>query len=83
MPTTLQEIVARNLDAAALKQRADMLALNQVLLGKIEKWGMKVNSTNPEEFRDALRRSGYYQEWRAKLGEDAWQMLEVYTGALG
>jgi tripartite ATP-independent transporter DctP family solute receptor len=83
MPATLQEIVARNFDAAALNQRADMLALNQVLIGKIEKWGMKTNSTNPEEFREALRRSGYYQEWRTKLGDEAWHMLEVYTGALG
>jgi TRAP-type transport system periplasmic protein len=83
MPTDLQGVVTRNFDAAALKQRADMFALNQVLLGKIEKWGMKVNSTNPEEFREALRQSGYYQEWRTRLGEEAWQMLEVYTGALG
>jgi tripartite ATP-independent transporter DctP family solute receptor len=83
MPSTLQDIVARNFDAAALKQRADILALNEALLGKIEKWGMKVNSTNPEEFRGALRRSGYYQEWRARLGNEAWRMLEAYTGTLG
>jgi tripartite ATP-independent transporter DctP family solute receptor len=83
MPSNLQEIVARNFDAAALKQRADMLALNQALLGKIEKWGMKTNSTNPEDFRQALRRSGYYQEWRGRLGDESWRMLEVYTGALG
>jgi len=83
MPESLREIVARNLDAAALKQRADILALNQVLQGKIEKWGMTINSTNPEEFRETLRRSGYYQEWRTRIGDEAWQLLETYTGVLG
>jgi len=83
MPESLREIVARNLDAAALKQRADILALNQVLQGKIEKWGMTINSTNPEDFRETLRRSGYYQEWRTRIGDEAWQLLETHTGVLG
>jgi TRAP-type transport system periplasmic protein len=83
IPSDIQEVVQRNFDAAALKQRADILALNKELLGKIEKWGMKVNSTNPEDFRKVLRENGYYKEWKEKVPSQAWTMLEKYTGPLG
>jgi tripartite ATP-independent transporter DctP family solute receptor len=83
MPGNIQEIVVRNFNSAAVKQRRDILALNKELLGKIDKWGMKVNSTNPADFRNALHQSGYYKEWRNKIGDEAWLTLEKHTGALG
>jgi TRAP-type transport system periplasmic protein len=83
MPTNIQEIVVRNFNDAAVKQHGDILALNKELIGKIEKWGMKINSTNPADFRTALHESGYYKKWREKIGEEAWLMLEKHTGALG
>jgi TRAP-type transport system periplasmic protein len=83
LPGELQAVVSRHLNDAALKQRADLLAMNQTLLGKIDKWGMKINHTDPEPFRETLRKAGYYDEWRGKIGAEAWGMLEQHTGHLG
>ena len=33
--------------------------------------------------RDRLRTAGFYKEWREKLGEEAWTLLEKQVGKLG
>jgi tripartite ATP-independent transporter DctP family solute receptor len=83
LPEDLRGIVQRNFDEAALKQRADMLRLNESLFGKLEKMGMKINKTDPEQFRQALRSTGFYKERKEKLGPEVWALLERYTGQLG
>jgi hypothetical protein len=29
-----------------------------------------------------LTRGGFYEEWRAKFGKDAWELLQKYAGDL-
>jgi hypothetical protein len=43
---------------------------------------MVFNQTKPDSFRDRLRQGGFYTEWKGKLGEEAWSMLERYSGKL-
>ena len=43
---------------------------------------MQFATVDPAPFRDALRAAGFYKEWREKFGEEAWKVLEKYTGEL-
>jgi len=82
LPKDLQEIVARNLNAAALKDREDIRKLNESLQGQLTQKGMVFNNTDAELFRAALRKAGFYAEWKQKFGADAWALLESHVGAL-
>jgi hypothetical protein len=44
--------------------------------------GLQFNHTDPEMFRAAVSKSGYYKKWKATFGDDAWRVLEKYTGPL-
>src|SRR5580692_7788152 len=82
MPKDLQEIVARNINLAALDQRKENLRLNQSLQGELEKKGLVFNTPDPSSFRAALSKAGFYSEWRDKFGPEAWKLLEKYSGEL-
>lgn len=82
LPADLQEIVARNWNEAALKQRDDIRKLNDSLQGKLESQGMVFNKPDAEAFRAVLKKAGFYTEWRNKYGQEAWGLLEKYAGGL-
>lgn len=82
LPPKLQEIVARNLNEAAVGERADVRALNDGLRATLTKQGMVFNQPETEPFRTALRKAGFYADWKGKYGAEAWGLLEKYTGAL-
>jgi TRAP-type transport system periplasmic protein len=67
---------------AALDQRKENLRLNQSLQGELEKNGLVFNTPDPSSFRAALTRAGFYSEWRARFGPEAWKLLEKYSGEL-
>ena len=83
LPKNLQEILARNVNAAALKEREDIRQLNDSLEGALTQKGMVFNRTDTEKFRAALRTAGFYAEWKQKFGAQAWAVLEKQVGALG
>jgi tripartite ATP-independent transporter DctP family solute receptor len=83
LPPNLREIAAKHLNAAAVSQRADMAALNGGLQQELTSKGMVFNATKPDTFREKLRAAGFYAEWKAKFGDEAWSTLEKYTGKLG
>lgn len=83
LPVPLREIAAKHLNAAAIAQRADMAALNSSLQQELTGKGVVFNSPATEAFRDKLRSAGYYTEWKAKFGEEAWSILERSVGKLG
>src|SRR5215469_5887807 len=82
LPKDLQEIVERNLNAAAKLEREDVAALNASLQGALTQKGMAFNATDAEKFRAALRSAGFYAEWKEKYGTEAWAVLESQVGAL-
>ena len=83
LPPSLREIAAKHLNAAAVAQRADMATLNSGLQQELAGKGMAFNTPATQPFRDKLRSAGYYGEWKAKFGDEAWSILERYTGKLG
>jgi len=82
LPADLQEIVTRHINAAALLERDDVKKLNDGLVTELKGKGMQFNSTDAELFRAKLRAAGFYAEWHKKFGDEAWNVLEKYTGKL-
>jgi len=82
LPKDLQEIVARNINGAALKEREDVRQLNDSLQDDLTQKGMVFNKTDAEKFRATLRASGFYAEWKDKYGAEAWAVLEKQVGSL-
>ncbi|MCE4063370.1 TRAP transporter substrate-binding protein [Pandoraea sputorum] len=82
LPKDLQEIVTANVNAAAVAQRDDVRKLNEGVTAELKQKGLVFNAPNNEQFRDKLRAAGFYAEWHKKFGDEAWAMLEKYTGKL-
>ncbi|HEX2654257.1 MAG TPA: TRAP transporter substrate-binding protein [Xanthobacteraceae bacterium] len=82
LPKDLQEIVARNINQAALKEREDVRKLNDTLRGELTQKGMIFNETSADKFRATLREAKFYAEWKEKYGAEAWAVLEKQVGAL-
>jgi tripartite ATP-independent transporter DctP family solute receptor len=82
VPDDLKTVIARNLNDAGLKQRDDVLSLNNSLQAELEKLGMVFNTPDIRPFRAQLKTAGFYNDWRKTFGEPAWAVLEQYTGPL-
>ncbi len=82
MPARVQEIAAKNFNEFALLQRKDIAEMNSQLRKTLEEKGMAFNTADPLSFRDKLRSSGYYANWRKEFGEEAWALLEKAAGRL-
>ncbi len=82
MPADVRAVVAKNINAAGLQQRADIAALNASLQKDLATKGLAFNQPNAAAFRDKLRAAGFYAEWKQKFGDEAWALLEKSTGKL-
>lgn len=82
LPDDLKEIVSRNINDAALRQRADIERLNATLKTDLEAKGLQFVEPDREAFRQKLREAGFYAEWREKYGEEAWDIFEKAVGKL-
>ncbi|MBE0691857.1 MAG: TRAP transporter substrate-binding protein [Aquamicrobium sp.] len=80
LPEDLREIVARNINEAAVKEREDVAALNATLRGELEANGMVINEPDTASFRQKLADAGFYAEWKKNYGDDAWAILEKAVG---
>ena len=80
LPEEAQQIVADNFNAAADKQRADVMAMNASLRGDLESKGFTFNGVDPKPFEDKLREAGFYAEWKKTYGDEAWAILETAIG---
>ncbi len=82
LPPETQTIVARELNRSALDERTDVAALNAGLRGTLQGRGMAFNDLDPAPFRDTLKRAGFFKDWQAKYGAEAWGILESQVGSL-
>ncbi len=80
MPEDVREIVAKNINEAAVNERADVAALNATLRGELESNGMTINEPDTASFRKKLADAGFYAEWKKNFGDDAWAILEKAVG---
>src|ERR1700739_858767 len=82
LPDDVRGIVAKNVNAAALKERDDVAKLNAALQQDLASKGLVCNQPDPAAFRDKLRAAGFYTQWKAKYGDEAWSILEKSVGKL-
>jgi TRAP-type transport system periplasmic protein len=83
LPPDLQEIVARNFEAGAVANRAATAKLNASVEDELTSKGMVINKPDLAPFRAVLVKAGFYPDWKAKFGPEAWAVLEKYAGPLG
>jgi tripartite ATP-independent transporter DctP family solute receptor len=81
LPKDLQQIVRTNVNETALKQRDDVRKLNESVMADLKGKGMVFNDVSTVAFRDKLRSAGFYGDWHKKFGQEAWALLEKYTGS--
>ncbi|MEP6608918.1 MAG: TRAP transporter substrate-binding protein [Burkholderiaceae bacterium] len=82
LPDDLRAIIAKNINAAGMKERTDVAALNATLQKELSDKGLAFNRPKAEAFRERLQKAGFYSEWKSKFGEEAWAVLERHTGKL-
>jgi tripartite ATP-independent transporter DctP family solute receptor len=82
IPPDLRAIVVKHINAAGMKERADVAMLNATLQKDLAAKGMVINQAKSDTFRDKLKKAGFYNEWKAKYGDEAWALLEKFTGKL-
>jgi tripartite ATP-independent transporter DctP family solute receptor len=80
LPQDLRTVVAKHLNDAAVSERADVAKLNAGLKDELVSKGMAFNEPDPAPFREALRKAGFYAEWKKKYGDEAWAILEKSVG---
>jgi len=83
VPDDIKAKVAAGFNGSALPQREAVTKLNDGLVASLQQKGVTFNDTDPAPFREVLRKSGFYAEWKAKHGEEAWSLLEAAVGKLG
>lgn len=81
LPADLRTIVAREIDAAAMLERADVAKLNASLKDDLVAKGMVYNEPKADAFRATLQKAGFYAEWKKKYGDEAWAILEKAVGS--
>ncbi len=82
LPDDVRTIVARNINAAAVNARVDTEKLNATVRQELTAKGLTFNQPDVAPFREKLRSAGFYSEWKAKYGEEAWAILEKAVGKL-
>ena len=63
LPEEVRAIAAKNINASALDQRADLEKLNVSLRGDLQAKGFIFNEPDRAPFRDKLREAGFYADW--------------------
>ncbi len=82
LPADVRDAIARNLNRSAIEQRGDIRKLNDTLQSELEGKGLEFIKVDPAPFRAKLKSAGFFKEWRGKYGEQAWAVLEKFTGPI-
>jgi tripartite ATP-independent transporter DctP family solute receptor len=82
LPASAQTIIAREMNASALQERADIAKLNGSVADDLKSKGLEFVEVDKPAFRDALKIAGFYAEWKKKFGDEAWAILETEVGSL-
>jgi tripartite ATP-independent transporter DctP family solute receptor len=82
LPDDIKAIVAKNVNAAAVKERVDTEKLNITVREELAGKGLVFNQPDVAPFREKLRSAGFYAEWKGKYGDKAWEILEKSVGKL-
>jgi len=82
LPPDLQELAHKHFSDAAIAERADWQIMDKTEIDKMTKGGLTFNKPDTKPFQEALRKSGFYPDVKKQMGDEAWGLLEKYTGPL-
>ncbi|MGG5821926.1 TRAP transporter substrate-binding protein [Falsiroseomonas sp. HW251] len=82
LPDPVRAVAEREFDRSAGDERADIARLSTSLRQELTDKGLQFNDVDQAAFRDALRRTTFYTEWKGRYGEEAWSTLEGVVGKL-
>jgi tripartite ATP-independent transporter DctP family solute receptor len=82
LPKDVQEVVTREFDRSATDQRADIAKLSESLRVDLTAKGLQFIDVDRAAFRQALAKTSFYADWKAKFGDEAWTQLEKISGKL-
>ncbi|MEC5409311.1 TRAP transporter substrate-binding protein [Paraburkholderia sp. MPAMCS5] len=80
LPPDVRALIEKHINDAAVKQRADVAALNASLETSLTAKGMTFNSVDTAAFQSRLHASGFYKEWHGKFGDEPWALLQKGAG---
>jgi tripartite ATP-independent transporter DctP family solute receptor len=82
LPDPIRAVAERELDRSAVDERADIAQLSASLRQGLTEKGLQFNDVNRELFRNALRKTSFYADWKSMYGDEAWSHLEQISGKL-
>ncbi len=82
LPADVRQVVSDAMSTAALHEREDIQKFNAQAEAEMKASGVIFNTLDTQPFRDVLRASGFYADWKAKFGPETWSSLEKYVGTL-
>ena len=82
LPQDVRDMVTREFDRSAADQRADVARLSESLRQELSGKGLQFIDVDREPFRQALAKTNFYKDWKAKFGDEAWTHLEKTSGKL-
>lgn len=83
LPKDVQDIVSREIEKSGLDERKDIARLSETLKSDLKGKGVNLLEVNQDPFRNALKTTTFYSDWKKKYGDEAWAMLEKVSGKLG
>ena len=82
LPDDIRAVVEREFDRSAAGRAGRHRAAERVAAPGPDRQRAAVQRRGPEPFREALRKTSFYQDWKAKYGDEAWTNLEQVAGKL-
>ena len=82
LPDDFKEKIAKHLNAGALIVREDLAKLETGVEKDLRDKGLIFNDVDNVAFRAKLASAGFFKEWKGKYGDEAWGLLEKYTGKI-
>ncbi len=82
LPPDMRAVVLRELAKSGLDERADTARLSASLREELSTKGLQFIEPEKDVFRNTLRQTSFYKDWRAKFGEQPWHLLEAVVGEL-
>ncbi len=83
VPQDIQQVMQKHFNAAALKQRGDIVQANKDYQKMLEGKGLTFNTVETDVFQNALRKTSFYKDAKAKFGDEPWALLQKYAGDIG
>ena len=80
-PKTCRPSATREVDRSALEQREDIAKLSVSLRNDLTAKGLQFNDVDRPVFQEALGKTTYYKDWKAKFGDEAWRTSRVHRRA--